>query len=219
MNSINQVLDFFAASVAGLDPEKLLLSILLLSCLVVLQRLISSLDTKRGESGLARRAAAVSVDGSKTLPVRDYISDIQGLAGRPDAVISENGFLIPVERKPLARKLRDRYVAQLLVYMRLIEEFEGKKPPYGYLILGTNCRKIRIDNTPERQAWLQNILDQMREILAGAEAKPLPHPKKCRKCDMREHCQFASSSQHSSNLQLPAHGDLVRFPKRSTPIQ
>jgi CRISPR/Cas system-associated exonuclease Cas4 (RecB family) len=122
--------------------------------------------------------------------VRNYISEIQGLAGKPDALISEGGFIIPIERKPLARKVRDRYIAQLLVYMRLIEEFEGKKPPYGYLILGPNCRRFKIENSPDRQAWLQRLIDEMRGVLAGQATTPTPHPKKCRKCDVRHACAF-----------------------------
>ena len=113
-----------------------------------------------------------------------------GLAGRPDALISEEGYIIPIERKPLARKIRDRYVAQLLVYMRLVEEFEGRKPPYGYLILGPSARRFRIENSPERQAWLQKILDEMNAIMKGAAAKAEPHPKKCGKCDVKEVCAF-----------------------------
>lgn len=206
-------------SSVAVDPERLLLSILLLVFLLVLEHFIRSLESRRSESGLSKRSTAVSIDGGSTLPVRDYVSDIQGLAGRPDAVISENGFLIPVERKPLARKLRDRYVAQLLVYMRLIEEFEGKKPPYGYLILGSNCRKIRIENTPKRQAWLQKILDEMRDILAGQPATPTPHLSKCGKCDVRDFCDSRADVPRADDVPAAVHADLIRISRRNSPIQ
>ena len=77
--------------------------------------------------------------------------------------------------------------------MRLIEEFEGKKPPYGYLILGKNCRTFKIENSPERQAWLQKMLDEMRSIVEGAPAIPAPHPKKCKRCDVKESCSFGKT--------------------------
>jgi len=175
---------------AGIDTDFILLTMLLVISPIILDRAQSVARRKRADTGLIDTGPTISIDGSKTLPVRNYISEMQGLAGRPDALISENGFLIPIERKPLARRVRDRYVAQLLVYMRLIEEFEGKKPPYGYLILGPKARRFKIENTPERQAWLQKMLDEMREILAGAPAKPEPHPRKCRKCDVRGTCTF-----------------------------
>ena len=196
----------------ALNPEIVVIGLVLLSMLIVLDRITSSLSSKKKGTGLGTRNNVVSIDGGTTLPVREYVSEIQGLAGRPDAVIRENGYLIPVERKPLARKLRDRYVAQLLVYMRLIEEFEGKKPPYGYLILGTNCRRIRIDNTEERQKWLQKIIDEMHAILRGEPAKADPHPKKCRKCEVRDSCTFRTDQQLTS-----AAGDsLVQLGRNAT---
>src|SRR5690606_19339167 len=144
-----------------------------------------------------------SIDGSTTMPGRNYVSEIQGLAGKPDAIIIENGYFIPIERKPLARKIRDRHVAQLLVYMRLVEEFEGKKPPYGYLILGENCRRVKIPNSEGRQAWLQRYIDEMCAALEeGQPVIPEPHPRKCSKCVVRESCAYRSElvqvGRHSS---------------------
>lgn len=183
--------------VAAVDPELILLSVLIVCCIIVLDAITMRASQKRRQSGISQKT--VSVDGSKSFPVKHYVSEIQGLAGRPDALIVEDGFIIPVERKPLARKIRDRYIAQLLVYMRLVEELEGKKPPYGYLILGPSCRRFKILNTTERQAWLSKMLDEMRLVLEGAAANPLPHPKKCRKCDMRSVCLFRADTAPITN--------------------
>lgn len=144
--------------------------------------------TQKEESGLGAKQETVSLDGSTASPVRDYVSIRQRIAGRPDAVITEASFRIPVERKPLAKKLRDRYVAQILMYMRLIEEFEGAKPPYGYLILGPKCRRVKVENSAEKQRWVDALLSQMRSILAGKEAHAAVHPKKCGSCDVRKFC-------------------------------
>ncbi|NDC37226.1 MAG: Dna2/Cas4 domain-containing protein [Proteobacteria bacterium] len=211
---MSETLLLLVTNASNFDLEEILLCVLLLAFLLVLEFFIRSLETKRVESGLSKRASAVSVDGGHTHAVREYISDIQGLAGRPDAVISEHGYLIPVERKPLARKLRDRYVAQLLVYMRLIEEFEGKRPPYGYLILGPKCRKVKILNSPERQAWLQNILDDMRGILEGAAAVPSPQPTKCEKCDVREFCSAFAATADSTAVPVAVNSELVQIAGR-----
>lgn len=183
-----------AADLANADSNLVLLSIIVVASAIVIDGVSLAVKKKKKETGLERGAVTVAIEGAKSLTVRDYVSEMQGLAGRPDALISEDGFIIPVERKPLARKLRDRYVAQLLVYMRLVEEFEGKKPPYGYLILGPNCRKIKIENSPERQAWLQRILDEMRTVIEGKAALANPHPKKCAKCDVREQCSYAAAA-------------------------
>jgi CRISPR/Cas system-associated exonuclease Cas4 (RecB family) len=106
--------------------------------------------------------------------------------------------LIPVERKPLAKKLRDRYVAQLLVYMRLVEEFEGTRPSKGYLLLGPECRRITIENSEARQRWLGTLLEQMRRVLDGGEARATPHPAKCSKCDVRSRCPAAADARRDS---------------------
>jgi CRISPR-associated protein Cas4 len=139
-------------------------------------------------AGFSPEEIALAIDGSAMLPDREYISQAQGIAGRPDAIIEENGKVIPVERKPLAKKLRDRYVVQLLVYMRLVEEFEGERPPHGYLLLGPSCRRIKVENSENKQAWVSGLIREMRRILDGAPPRPTPHPKKCAKCDVRERC-------------------------------
>ncbi len=187
--SISNYLAELANDLARVDSQIILLAVLVIATAIVLDAVTMSARKQKERAGVGARASGVSVDGSKTLPVRQYYSEMQGLAGTPDALLSENGYIIPLERKPLARKIRDRYIAQLLVYMRLVEEFEGKKPPYGYLILGPNCRKFKIENSDARQAWLQKYIDEMRGILDGREAQATPHPKKCSKCDVREHCE------------------------------
>lgn len=181
-------LDNFISEVSTLHSSTILVVILVSIGIIILDASLTGAARKREGAGVNKKAVTVSIDGSKTLPIRNYISDIQGLAGRPDALISERGFIIPIERKPLARKLRDRYVAQLLVYMRLVEEFEGKRPPYGYLILGPNCRTLKIDNTPHRQQWLQEMLDEMRQTLNGGACTPTPDRRKCSGCFVKEHC-------------------------------
>ncbi|RIL06776.1 MAG: hypothetical protein DCC75_10595 [Proteobacteria bacterium] len=191
---------------SSVNLEIVLLVMLVVFTVIVLDAVTLFISRGRDEFGVSKRAATIAVDGSSTLPVREYFSESQGLAGRPDALISEEGFIIPVERKPTAKKIRDRHVAQLLVYMRLIEEFEGKKPPYGYLIIGTKCRKFKIENTPGRQAWLQKLIDEMRAIKQGADAIPMPHPRKCAKCDVRAHCAYSYGgkdlSKASSGLKV-----------------
>jgi CRISPR/Cas system-associated exonuclease Cas4 (RecB family) len=168
----------------------ILLIFLVVTLVIVLDSLYEHSKRKNKQVGLDTKSQTIGVDGLKNLPTLTYVSDIQGLAGRPDAVIREKNFIIPVERKPLAKKIRDRYVAQLLVYMRLIEEFEGKKPPYGYLILGAKCKRVKIYNTPEKQAWLQKMLDEMKSIICGNPAKALPEYQKCKKCSVKKHCNF-----------------------------
>ncbi|MGI6524763.1 MAG: CRISPR-associated protein Cas4 [Bdellovibrionota bacterium] len=172
------------------------IAVILLSCIVIVLDAISmAAKKKRQETGLPQQELKESLKptGSDSLKPRSYVSDMQLLSGKPDALISENGYIIPIEHKPLGKKIRDRYVAQLLVHMRLVEEFEGKRPPYGYLIIGQNRRRVKIQNTPEKQAWLQGIIDEMQNILQKkSKAIATPQPQKCKKCPVRISCSVYS---------------------------
>jgi predicted RecB family nuclease len=179
---------------------------LLICIVIVLDAVYTYTKAKRHAAGIANNKETLSdiIQNRKVIDGQHYLSDIQGLAGKPDAIILENNYIIPVERKPFAKKLRDRYIAQLLVYMRLIEEFEGIRPPYGYLILGKNCRRVKIMNTPERQAWLQTFIDEMQAILSNqAPAIPSPHPQKCNKCAVKNSCNASYVFEIKSNNRLP----------------
>jgi CRISPR-associated protein Cas4 len=164
---------------------------------LVIRSFLKAARKRHRDTGFKVNEVAVAMEGSSIVPAREYISRSQGLAGKPDALVQEGGELIPVERKPLAKKLRDRYVAQLLVYMRLVEEFEGQRPSKGYLLLGPECRRVTIENSSTKQRWLGTLLEQMRRVLDGGEARATPHPAKCSKCDVRSRCpaRFESSSE------------------------
>ncbi len=185
--------------IAATDTHIVLLAILLVATVIVLDAVSKFAREERKKAGFDDKRSSAALREPGALTLKRYMSDIQRLAGTPDALISEGGYIIPVERKPLGKKVRDRYVAQLLVYMRLVEEFEGKKPPYGYLVLGSNSRRVKIYNTEERQAWLQQIIDEMHEILEGKScAIPKPDSHKCKKCSVRHSC----SSRIESPRQL-----------------
>lgn len=194
---LHHLLDLFD-DIKATDTNIVLLAILLVVIVIVLDSFSMFAKQKRRATGIEspkkeKEGVVTVVEG---LPAREYVSEIQGLAGKPDALIHENGFIIPIERKPLAKKLRDRYVAQILVYMRLVEEFEGKRPPYGYLILGPQCRRIKINNSKKRQKWLQRYLDEMRAILdEECPVTPSPQYEKCKRCNVRHACSHAITEE------------------------
>lgn len=195
MNTADHFFSKLISDLSEIQSQVALLAIIIVVGILMLDAFSSSASRKKKEAGFPKDSETVSIDGSRTMAVREYISEIQGLAGKPDALILEAGNIIPVERKPLAKKVRDRYIAQLLVYMRLVEEFEGKKPPYGYLILGPQCRKVKIYNSDEKQAWLSSLLDEMREIALGKATVPTPQIKKCSGCEVKNYCSFRIKSQ------------------------
>ena len=175
----------FAVSIQNHGLQLVVLSAL---TFLVIRSFRKAAHKRHRDTGFLLHEVAVAMEGSSIIPAREYISTAQGLAGKPDALVKEGEDLVPVERKPLARKLRDRYVAQLLVYMRLVEECEGHRPSKGYLLLGSECRRVTIENSESKQKWLSALLEQMRKVLDGGEARPTPHPAKCSKCDVRHRC-------------------------------
>lgn len=213
---LGQIVFEYLGLITQLDTEIILLVILLVIFAIVYDSLTAFAKSKRNDSGMEKSLNAIGIDGSSKIPGKVYVSDMQGLAGSPDALISENGFIIPVERKPLAKKIHDRYVAQLLVYMRLVEEFEGKRPPYGYLILGPKCRKFKIENTEARQAWLQKVIDDMRSILDGNPAKAEPHPRKCGRCDVRLACSFSQAQADVVGINPIEKQPILQLPQQTT---
>jgi len=173
------------------DSHIVLFITLLVIIVIVLDSVSEDAKKKSKKTGLDPQGILQTALGSKLIAPKLYISDMQGLSGTPDALIIENGYFIPVERKAFSNKIRDRYVTQLLVYMRLVEEFEGKKPPYGYLVLGPKARLVKIKNTEESQEKLQKSIDEMKAILVDEnQTKPLPHVRKCKKCHVRDFCKF-----------------------------
>lgn len=189
MNELKLFLLNLLTDIAETETDVALFFLVCIAAIIVIDAIATYNRSKKKDTGIESKDSREIVSGVTSLSPKKYVSNTQGIAGTPDALIIENGYVIPVERKPMARKIRDRYVAQLLVYMRLVEEFEGKKPPYGYLILGRNCRRVKIENTAKRQKWLQGLLDEMRDILNDrAKAKPAPYPAKCHRCSVRSHC-------------------------------
>lgn len=174
----------------SLQSHGLQLIVLIAMILWVIRSFRKAASKRHRESGFLLSEVALAMEGSACLPPKEYISLNQGLAGKPDALVREGEEVIPVERKPLAKKLRDRYVAQLLIYMRLVEEFESKRPSRGYLLLGPECRRVVVENTEAKQRWVQGLIEEMRRVLDGAPAKATPHPAKCAKCDVRSRCEF-----------------------------
>ncbi|MGI6680147.1 MAG: CRISPR-associated protein Cas4 [Bdellovibrionota bacterium] len=187
---INEIKIVFA-ELGELDLDVLMFVVLTSISLFVVYIVSVYVKKRAVVAGIDEKSKLLALEHSKILPSKDYISYTQGISGKPDAVIKEGAYFIPVEIKPLAKKLRDRYVYQLLVYMRLISEFKKKDVPYGYLILGPKAKRVRINNLPERQKNLNTFLSDMNDILNNKkEALASPSVQKCSKCNVAKYCKF-----------------------------
>ena len=116
-----------------------------------------------------------------------------GLSGRPDRLIRlRNGAVIPEEKKS-ATRLYPSLEVQLGVYLLLVEEAYGIRPPFGTLILADNSRhKIRNTGSLRRRT-----LKACRPAPASTRRSEHsrhgsdPTPGQCRSCGFRESCSQA----------------------------
>lgn len=175
-------------------PQEIVLLLLILGLIIFMWDLFERRSSSmRKEAGLEEKTELISLRSSTSLPSKEYYSPSLGLTSRPDALIKEDGYLIPVDVKPMTNKVRDRHVIAIFVHMRLIEEVEGKRPPYGILLMGEKRRRVKIKNSEEKQRWLDALLAEMRSISEGVPAVPAPSTYKCRSCDVCGICKHSAA--------------------------
>ncbi len=202
---MSSFLDRISDQIDRVIPIEILVILLILGVIIFVWDMLMRQSAKlKTAGGLGENSQLIAVVGSTRIPGRIYSSPKLGLSSQPHSLIKEDGFLIPVDVVPSSKKVKDRHVVQMLVHMRLVEEKEGKRPPYGILILGKEQRSVRIKNTDEKQSWLDDILGEMRSILGGVPAVAKPTYYKCKGCDVRAFCQQTPFKDFGNDEKPPA---------------
>ncbi len=122
----------------------------------------------------------------------DYplISHRHHLVGRPDYIVAASEGVIPVEVKSTRLRGDDPYDShklQLAAYCLLIEETEGRRPPYGILHYANATVRIPFDDA--LRDHLLGVLDQMhRARQSGEQARSHDDPLRCANCGFRHAC-------------------------------
>lgn len=175
---------------AGIEILFLPAALLLIAALFVLW-----LSTRqRRASGLPSGRVVYTDTGQKVeKPLYDPIT---GLTGKPDYLVEEKGYWIPVEVKSSRAPVvpYDSHVYQLAAYCLLVESTHGKRPPYG--ILRYRDQSFSIAYTPELQRELEQILADMRtqeRTLARQKAnkeidRSHNEAGRCTRCGFRKEC-------------------------------
>jgi CRISPR-associated exonuclease Cas4 len=116
------------------------------------------------------------------------VSRRYGLTGRPDRIVQVGRHYIPEEKKP-GLKVYDSYRAQLGVYLLLVEEHYGVRPPYGVLVLGDG-RRVKIAHSEALRGWVLAMAERIRQHRQqlGVALPPPPNPRHCLGCGQRSHC-------------------------------
>lgn len=147
-------------------------------------------------SGKQRRASGlppgriISSDTDRWGKVEKPLYDpISGLTGRPDYLVEEKDFFIPVEVKSSrAPSLpHDSHIYQLAAYCLLVERVYGKRPPYG--ILRYRDQTFSIEYTPALQSDLERLLAAIRlQERRGEADRSHNEPARCARCGYRNIC-------------------------------
>jgi len=135
---------------------------------------------------------------------RQWDSDVKplydsqsGLTGKPDYLVNQGKYIIPVEVKS-GKSLQnpyDSHIFQLAAYCLLIERNLGKTPPYGILhysndnIKPETTRTYAIDYT---QSLKTNLIDTIAEMHNLARKKDIHRshesPARCQACGYKNLC-------------------------------
>ncbi len=146
----------------------------------------------RQQSGLpwARVVASDTGPGrrlSEPLFARRY-----GLTGKPDYLLQQGVYLIPVEVKP-GRSVPYPYesdLLQLAAYCLLVEETSERAPPYGLLRYAETT--FRLEYTPAVRDDLLDVLAEMRDLLDADDcARSHDEPPRCAGCGFVQQCDEA----------------------------
>jgi CRISPR-associated exonuclease Cas4 len=121
-------------------------------------------------------------------PVHSLFSKRLQITGKPDFIIKEKNYFIPVEIKSgVHDKPLNNHVYQLASYCHLVEENEGGLVPYGRLIYEDSDFVIPFN--PKTRFELESILTNMRKLLRQKIVQPNHNePKKCYCCSMKKYC-------------------------------
>jgi CRISPR-associated exonuclease Cas4 len=124
--------------------------------------------------------------GKVEKPLFDPVSS---LTGRPDYLVEQQGFSIPVEVKSTYAPSEPypSHVYQLAAYCLLVERTTGKRPPYG--ILHYRNRDFALDYTPELEADLLRTLQEIRQAERSSSVdRSHDEPARCARCGFRHVC-------------------------------
>ena len=132
----------------------------------------------------------IYADTSRWSPVESPLYDARsGLTGRPDYLVDDGDYIIPVEVKSSQIHARpyDSHIFQLAAYCRLVERTYAKRPPYG--IIHYPNRTFMIDYSRELEAALESLLEEMHAHDTDADLnRSHGSIARCQACGFRSIC-------------------------------
>jgi CRISPR-associated exonuclease Cas4 len=144
----------------------------------------------RGDTGLPAGKVAYVDTGAWDRCDHPLYSNRHRLTGKPDYLVQSKIGVIPVEVKSRAAPSQPyrSHVLQLAGYCLLVEDQEGRAPPYGILKYGDQA--FEIEYSRSLRADLLDTLDAIRRDLRSNDiARNHSEPARCRGCGYRDRCE------------------------------
>lgn len=165
--------------------------ILLISLLLaIVSLLLLRLAARQQRSAGLPTGRVIASDTHSWKPLQRPLYDPHlNLTGKPDYLVRQGRFTIPVEVKsaPSAHSPFENHIFQLAAYCLLVERAFGERPPYG--ILHYSDKTYRIEFTPELENALNDLLSDMRaKERLGALPRSHASPSRCAACGFRSIC-------------------------------
>jgi CRISPR-associated exonuclease Cas4 len=143
----------------------------------------------RRQAGLPAGRVVYADTGAWDRCERPLFSDRYRLTGRPDYLVRSGQNVIPVEIKSGAAPAQPypAHILQLAAYCLLVEEQEGRLPPYG--IIKYDDRAFALDYGHALRARLIETLDNIRGDLQSRDVdRSHDEAGRCRGCGYRGRC-------------------------------
>ena len=124
-------------------------------------------------------------------PANPFYSKKYKISGKPDYIVKQNKYFIPVELKTGNHsKPQKNHILQIAAYCHLLEQNYGGFVPYGILVYNdTDQYKIPFD--PMIRFELESTIKKMRYSLkTGKIIMNHSDFKRCRACSMRTYCDY-----------------------------
>jgi CRISPR-associated exonuclease Cas4 len=164
----------------SIEPAFLLVALLLIMAVAGL--LAWSARLKRLH-GLPQGKVVYSDTGATKIAAKPLYSPRYGLTGKPDYLLKTRRGLVPVEVKPTRDdpEPRESHLLQVLAYCLLLEDNEGKPPPYG--LLRYQSGTFKVDYNSQTRAHIISVLEEMREARQQADVhRNHDQQGRCRAC-------------------------------------
>ncbi len=151
--------------------------------------LLARSGAARQETGLPVGRVTYVDTGAWNRVERPLFSNRYRLTGRPDYLVRVREGVVPVEVKSgrAPSQPYEAHVLQLAAYCLLVEEQDGRRPPYG--LVKYDDRAFEIDYTPALRAELLDALDALRrDGHRRSVDRSHDEPARCRGCGHRGRC-------------------------------